>query len=106
MPASAGGTPAASPRPAAASGRGRIGGYDTSGLIVLIIAVAVIFIAGKVQEHYQKKPASESRSPSTRPACLTGPSGGGDGMNYENFTDKGLQMMHDAIYKAIAADPK
>jgi hypothetical protein len=24
-------------------------------LIVLIIAVAVIFIAGKVQEHYQKK---------------------------------------------------
>ena len=55
MPASAGGTPAASPRPTAASGRGRIGGYDTSGLIVLIIAVAVIFIAGKVQEHYQKK---------------------------------------------------
>jgi hypothetical protein len=58
MPASAGrraGTPAASPRPAAASGRGRIGGYDTIGLIVLIIAVAVIFIAGKVQEHYQKK---------------------------------------------------
>ena len=28
----------------------------------------------------------------------------GDGMNYENFTDKGLQMMHDAIHKAIAAD--
>jgi hypothetical protein len=25
-------------------------------------------------------------------------------MNYENFTDKGLQMMHDAIHKAIAAD--
>ena len=24
-------------------------------------------------------------------------------MNYENFTDKGLQMMHDAIHKAIAA---
>ena len=64
MPALAGrraGTPAASPRPAAASGRGRIGGHDTIGLIVLIIAVAVIFIAGKVQEHYLKKdpPASE-----------------------------------------------
>ena len=58
MPALAGrraGTPAASPRPAAASGRGRIGGYDTIGLIALIIAVAVIFIAGKVHEHYQKK---------------------------------------------------
>ena len=25
-------------------------------------------------------------------------------MNYENFTDKGLQMMHDGIHKAIAAD--
>jgi hypothetical protein len=25
-------------------------------------------------------------------------------MNYENFTDKSLQMMHDAIHKAIAAD--
>ena len=25
-------------------------------------------------------------------------------MNYENFTDKGLQLMHDAIHKAIAAD--
>ena len=64
MPALAGRraeTPAASPHPAAASGRGRIGGYDTIGLIVLIIAVAVIFIAGKVQEHYLKKdpPASE-----------------------------------------------
>jgi hypothetical protein len=33
----------------------RIGGYDTIGLIVLFIAAAVIFIAGKVQEHYQKK---------------------------------------------------
>ena len=32
----------------------RIGGYDTSGLIVLIIAVAVIFIAGKVQEQNQR----------------------------------------------------
>ena len=28
---------------------------DAIGLIVLIITVAVIFIAGKLQEHYQKK---------------------------------------------------
>ena len=25
-------------------------------------------------------------------------------MKYENFTDTGLQMMHDAVHKAIAAD--
>ena len=26
-------------------------------------------------------------------------------MNYKNFTDKGLQMMHDTVHKAIAAEP-
>jgi len=25
-------------------------------------------------------------------------------MNYQNFTDAGLRMMHDAVHKAIAAD--
>jgi hypothetical protein len=25
-------------------------------------------------------------------------------MNYVNFTDTGLRMMHDAVHKAIAAD--
>jgi hypothetical protein len=25
-------------------------------------------------------------------------------MNYQNFTDSGLRMMHDAVHKAIAAD--
>ena len=27
-------------------------------------------------------------------------------MNYLNFTDKSLQLMHDALYKAIASDSK
>jgi hypothetical protein len=25
-------------------------------------------------------------------------------MNYQNFTDAGLRMMHDTVHKAIAAD--
>jgi hypothetical protein len=26
------------------------------------------------------------------------------GMNYENFTDSGLSLMHEAVHKAIAVD--
>jgi len=53
----------------------------------------------------------ELRNVSAQTAQRLGPDQDRDGrirtmMNYSNFTDKGLQLMHDAVHKAIASDSK